>query len=162
MDLTRVRQLNKADDQCEWNYYKNREETKRWALADVLLIHEQQLSFVLVALGENLIGILQDSCTLKKISDKFHHTKPYFPSISCPFNKYLRIVILKRIGKSEIKNWFHIIINKDNYGMYFAIKGQTLQQDVGNNIVILYHNEARICMFHRFNTLSYLWNKMHV
>lgn len=127
-----------------------------------MLIHEQQLSFVLVALGENLIGILQDSCTLKKISDKFHHTKPYFPSISCPFNKYLRIVILKRIGKSEIKNWFHIIINKDNYGMYFAIKGQTLQQDVGNNIVILYHNEARICMFHRFNTLSYLWNKMHV
>lgn len=115
------------------------------------------IDFHVSGFRENLIGILQDSCTFKKNSDKFHHTRPYFLSNSCPLNKYLRIVILKRIGKSEIKNWFHIIINKDNYGMYFAIKGQTLQQDLVNNLVILYHNEARICMFHRLNTLSNLF-----
>lgn len=45
--------------------------------------------------------------------------------------------------------------------MYFAIKGQTLQQDLGNNFV-KYHNEARGCIFHRFSTLSNLWNKMYI
>lgn len=163
MDLTRVRQLNKADYQCEWNYYKNiHKKQKRWALANVLLIHEQQLIFMLVASGKTWLEYCKTAALLKKILTSFTTQDLYFLSNSYPLNKYLRIVILKRIGKSEIKNWFHIIINKDNYGMYFAIKGQTLQQDLVNNLVILYHNKARICMFHRFNTLSNLWNKMHI
>lgn len=130
MDLTRVRQLYKADYQCEWNYYKNiHKKQKKMSTSQCFVNPWTTIDFHVSGFRENLIGILQDSCTFKKNSDKFHHTRPYFLSNSCPLNKYLRIVILKRIGKSEIKNWFHIIINKDNYGMYFAIKGQTLQQD---------------------------------